>query len=166
MERKKDKKVLKSKTLPPRKTYPAEFDDFDFFSSTDSSTDWEVRSDSNTNWTFTPPSTLSYTLYPTHVQLIFVWGGGNVWFWSHQSFLLPSLHFKFSKNLRYSVSKFVLKSRSREEKKIVSEFTNFQKPFILKSESSWFNVPAFMHLANIYLIYPNWSVWSPCQTAL
>lgn len=43
MERKKDKKVLKSKTLPPRKTYPAEFDDFDFFSSTDSSTDWEVR---------------------------------------------------------------------------------------------------------------------------
>lgn len=74
MERKKDKKVLKSKTLPPRKTYPAEFDDFDFFSSTDSSTDWEVRSDSNTNWT-SPPPTLSYTLYPTHVQLIFVWGG-------------------------------------------------------------------------------------------
>lgn len=132
MERKKDKKVLKSKTLPPRKTYPAEFDDFDFFSSTDSSTDWEVRSDSNTNWTFTPPSTLSYTLYPTYVQLIFVWGGGgNVWFWSHQSFLLPSLHFKFSKNLRYSVSKFVLDKVSREEKKLCLNLQTF------KSLSSW-----------------------------
>lgn len=84
MERKKDKKVLKSKTLPPRKTYPAEFDDFDFFSSTDSSTDWEVRSDSNTNWTFPPPpQTLSYTLYPTHVQLIFVWGGGVMFGFDH-----------------------------------------------------------------------------------
>lgn len=78
MERKKDKKVLKSKTLPPRKTYPAEFDDFDFFSSTDSSTDWEVRSDSNTNWTFTPP--LDPLIYPVPhpCPINFCLGGGGV----------------------------------------------------------------------------------------
>lgn len=77
MERKKDKKVLKSKTLPPRKTYPAEFDDFDFFSSTDSSTDWEVRSDSNTNWTFPPPPTDSL-IYPVPhpCPINFCLGGG------------------------------------------------------------------------------------------
>lgn len=80
MERKKDKKVLKSKTLPPRKTYPAEFDDFDFFSSTDSSTDWEVRIEWLKYHLDHYPSTLLYTLYPTHVQ--FFWGGG-VGFWAH-----------------------------------------------------------------------------------
>jgi hypothetical protein len=44
MEKRRDKNAPNSKTLPPRKNYrpPPEFD-FDFFSSTDSSTDWEVR---------------------------------------------------------------------------------------------------------------------------
>lgn len=81
MERKKDKKVLKSKTLPPRKTYPAEFDDFDFFSSTDSSTDWEVRIE----WPgpLITPSILLYTLFPTHVQFGVGVGMDVVGFWSH-----------------------------------------------------------------------------------
>lgn len=76
MERKKDKKVLKSKTLPPRKTYPAEFDDFDFFSSTDSSTDWEVRiaSDSSTTWTINYP--LHPLIYPNPHPCP-IWGGGG-----------------------------------------------------------------------------------------
>lgn len=78
MERKKDKKVLKSKTLPPRKTYPAEFDDFDFFSSTDSSTDWEVRIEYVIQVPPGPlitPSILLYTLFPMHPCPI--WGGGG-----------------------------------------------------------------------------------------
>lgn len=159
MERKKDKKVLKSKTLPPRKTYPAEFDDFDFFSSTDSSTDWEVRiaSDSSTTWTINYP--LHPLIYPNPHPCP-IWGGGGdgcCWVLIALEVFFVTLHFKWSKYLRYSVSKFFLKPRSRE-KKIVSGFTNFQKPFILKSKSGRFNVPAFMHLANIYLIYSYLSV--------
>lgn len=83
MERKKDKKVLKSKTLPPRKTYPAEFDDFDFFSSTDSSTDWEVRSDSNTNWTFTPPIDPLIYPVPHPCPINFCLGGGVMFGFDH-----------------------------------------------------------------------------------
>lgn len=163
MERKKDKKVLKSKTLPPRKTYPAEFDDFDFFSSTDSSTDWEVRIE----WPgplITPSILLYIPCSPPMSNLGWGWGWVLLGFDRIRVFFV-TLHFKWSKYLRYSVSKFFLKPRSRE-KKIVSGFTNFQKPFILKSKSGRFNVPALMHLANIYLIYSNSSVWSPCQTAL
>lgn len=102
------------------------------------------------------PSILLYTLFPTHVQFGWGVGMGVVGFDRIRVFFV-TLHFKWSKYLRYSVSKFFLKPQSRE-KKIVSGFTNFQKPFILKSKSGRFNVPAFMHLANIYLIYSNLSV--------
>lgn len=103
------------------------------------------------------PSILLYTLFPTHVQFGVGGGDGCCWVLTALEVFFVTLHFKWSKYLRYSVSKFFLKPRSRE-KKIVSGFTNFQKPFILKSKSGRFNVPAFMHLANIYLIYSNLSV--------
>lgn len=104
------------------------------------------------------PSILLYTLFPTHVQFGVGVGRGVVaWVSLALEVFFVTLHFKWSKYLRDSVSKFFLKPRSRE-KKIVSGFTNFQKPFILKSKSGRFNVPAFMHLANIYLIYSNSSV--------
>lgn len=110
MERKKDKKVLKSKTLPPRKTYPAEFDDFDFFSSTDSSTDWEVRIEWLKYHLDHYPSTLLYTLYPTHVQFF---GVGGVLGFEHISFFITS-HFKLSECLRYFVSKLCLKPQEKK----------------------------------------------------
>lgn len=109
MERKKDKKVLKSKTLPPRKTYPAEFDDFDFFSSTDSSTDWEVRIEWFKYHLDQYPSTLLYSLYPNHVQFFLGGGGGGLLGFEHISFFI-TLHFKLSECLRYFVSKLFFKA--------------------------------------------------------
>lgn len=68
MDKKKDKKAPKSKTLPPRTTCPAAEFDFDFFSSTDSSTDWEVS-----KWYTSNIVSTSWTIEVFFLLLNFLW---------------------------------------------------------------------------------------------
>lgn len=72
------------------------------------------------------PTILLYTLFPTHVQF-----GVGVGIWVLLGFdrirvFFVTLHFKWSKYLRYSVSKFFLKPRSREKKKLCLDLQTFK----------------------------------------